>query len=329
MPPNTRSQQLASQERAPQEQHSRGFPSNDYLRTRIEGLYLGTPRICDQVVWTWNADFRGRILTLKTTKAPAILHDGGFDKNMKPPYAAGWSDEETMGKKNAQAHLCQVPIPTLLGHNDFKVYRNNIREIEELKKPRSNEDYLITSTNNNQPSLRLTHKMFSPTTKGAAEETEHTYANNEGETSSNDNPGSGTISDPESGPRALLATWPVSEPNKIVLKDMVDSGKWETNPLHVFVEGSEGRVPPSQYQSILPGAIAQIAFKLKHVQVPNGNALTMTFSTIIQEIIVLKKADPVQAPMPRTPTKRTLPRAPSFSPRKRGSAMTCNTCIIM
>ncbi|KAF9515613.1 hypothetical protein BS47DRAFT_771371 [Hydnum rufescens UP504] len=258
MPPNTRSQRLASQERAPQEQHSQGFPSNDYLRTRIEGLYLGTPGICDQVVWTWSTDFNGRILSLSTNKAPAILHgiflisdhsfylipDGGFDKEMKPPYAAAWSNEETMGRQNAWAHLCQ--------------------EIEDLKKPRSNEDYLITSTNNNQPSLRLTHKMFSPTTKGAAEETEHTYANNEGEVPSNDNPGSDTASESQSEeplpPEFFLTNWPVSEPNQIVINGMVDSGRWETNPLPLFVEGGDDIVPPSQYESILPGAIAQIAF---------------------------------------------------------------------
>jgi hypothetical protein len=111
---------------------------------------------------------------------------------------------------------------------------------------------------------------------------------------------------------------------------MVDSGKWETNPLPLFIQGVDGIVPPSQYESILPGAIAQIAFKMKHVQVKEGNALKMTFTTIIEEIIVLKKADSVQASIPRTPTaRRTLPRAPSFSPRKRGSAITCNICTIM
>jgi hypothetical protein len=122
-------------------------------------------------------------------------------------------------------------------------------------------------------------------------------------------------------PEFFLPNWPVSEPNKIVIKDMVDSGKWETNRLPLFIEGIDGIVPPSQYKSLLPGAIAQIAFIMKHVQVtepgPEGNTFKMVFTTIIEEIIVLKKADPVQAPMPRTPTtRRTLLSAPSFSPRK-------------
>ncbi|KAF9515621.1 hypothetical protein BS47DRAFT_1484439 [Hydnum rufescens UP504] len=163
--------------------------------------------------------------------------------------------------------------------------------------------------------------MFWPKTKGAAEETGHTNANNEGEATSNDNSGSDTASESQSEnplpPEFSLTKWPVSEPNKIVIKDMVDSGKWETNPLPLFVEDGGDIVPPSQYESILPGAIAQIAFIPKHVRVTEGNAFKMVFTTIIQEIIVLKKGDPVQAPMPRTPTtRRTLPRAPSFSPRK-------------
>ena len=73
----------------------------------------------------------------------------------------------------------------------------------------------------------------------------------------------------------------------------------------------------SEYEKLLPGAIAQIAFIPKYTQVKTtANIMKTSFATIIQEIIVLKKPlAPTSQPAADAP--RTLSRAPSFSPKKK------------
>jgi hypothetical protein len=65
-------------------------------------------------------------------------------------------------------------------------------------------------------------------------------------------------------PELSLANWPVSNPNNTFINDMLQSGKWETNPLPLFTQDSNDIVPPSYYDTILPGSISQIAFILDH-----------------------------------------------------------------
>ena len=87
---------------------------------------------------------------------------------------------------------------------------------------------------------------------------------------------------------------------------MVDLGTWESDPLPLFIEGVEGVMRPSEYEKLLPGAIAQIAFIPKYTQVKTtANIMKTSFATIIQEIIVLKK--------PLAPTSQPAADAPSHS----------------
>ena len=150
------------------------FPSNERLRTRIEGFYLGTPNLSQKFHWTWNSQHGGNILTEKATAAPAILHgvffvsgrpfrmypDANFNSDHKPEWATGMEDEIAMARTPAWMLLRQVPDPTILGHTDFTKYFANIHDFEELAKPLSTTDSTLSSSENNIPGIRLSHKMF-------------------------------------------------------------------------------------------------------------------------------------------------------------------------
>ena len=99
---------------------------------------------------------------------------------------------------------------------------------------------------------------------------------------------------------------------------LIDSNVWESNPLPLFAESNiENIIPPSEYASILPGCIAQVVFTAKYNQV-GGRGGKKFFSTIVQEIIVLKKHDEVSESTGEAASpKRKLPRAASFSPQKK------------
>ncbi|KAF9503445.1 hypothetical protein BS47DRAFT_1369533 [Hydnum rufescens UP504] len=123
-------------------------------------------------------------------------------------------------------------------------------------------------------------------------------------------------------PEFLLVNWPVSKPNNTCINNMVQSGKWEMNPLQLFTEDGKDIVPPLHYETLLLGSITQIAFILKYSQVKTPNGFKTTFSIIIPEIIVLKKPHPSHAASPQTPSKKwSLPWAPSFLPKKKDRNM--------
>ncbi len=99
---------------------------------------------------------------------------------------------------------------------------------------------------------------------------------------------------------------------------MLESQRWQTNPLRAYHEGKNDVIPPSEYESALRGATVQISFTLSCHLIGGPSGKRATFSAQIGEIIVLKK--PMIFPANRgdngSPSKRSF-TGPSFSPPKR------------
>jgi hypothetical protein len=52
-------------------------------------------------------------------------------------------------------------------------------------------------------------------------------------------------------PEFGLEQWPVSNFNKAILDNMVESKGWLTNPLHAYCEGNIQVIPLTEYESAL------------------------------------------------------------------------------
>ncbi|KAF9504479.1 hypothetical protein BS47DRAFT_1368766 [Hydnum rufescens UP504] len=147
----------------------------------------------------------------------------------------------------------------------------------------------------NPHKIVLTNNEITPQHKGSS----HDHANTSTHNTQTDNP---------LLPEFSLPNWPMSELNKSLIDNLVQSGKWDMNPLPLFTEDSDDIVPPWDYNTLLPGLIAQITFILKYTQVKTPNGFKTTFTMIMQEIIVLKKPLPSHtAPPQMLSKKQSLP----------------------
>ncbi|KAF8312434.1 uncharacterized protein EI90DRAFT_3023010 [Cantharellus anzutake] len=126
------------------------LPSNDELRSRIDGIYLGDPDVISQLKWSYSKGGRCHVLTHKSTPAahnppPALLHgcfkvvrspfyfspDGGFKaKAASVNFGGRTTEEEAMGKANSWARLERVGDEDILGYEDFPVYVKNLKALE-------------------------------------------------------------------------------------------------------------------------------------------------------------------------------------------------------
>ncbi|KAF8329707.1 uncharacterized protein EI90DRAFT_3124938 [Cantharellus anzutake] len=167
------------------------LPSNDELRSRIDGIYLGDPDVISQLKWSYSKGGRCHVLTHKSTPAahnppPALLHgcfkvvrspfyfspDGGFKaKAASVNFGGRTTEEEAMGKANSWARLERVGDEDILGYEDFPVYVKNLKALEgQVREGQTSVYSIVTDEGTLGTEIKIIHRMF----ESALASTSHT-----------------------------------------------------------------------------------------------------------------------------------------------------------
>lgn len=152
--------------------------SNDTLRTRIDGLYLGDKGLANTTTWRYSKDARSFMLMKRPTSnrvapEPITLHgvfsishnsfrllpDSGYNPKYKPSFHAHLSNEEALAKANASAQFSQAPKGTF-GHSDFDTYLTNLKAFEIQTGQAASADESIIKSFGLDQQIKLSHKMI-------------------------------------------------------------------------------------------------------------------------------------------------------------------------
>jgi hypothetical protein len=74
-------------------------------------------------------------------------------------------------------------------------------------------------------------------------------------------------------------------------------------------------ISPTRFSTVLPGALVEVTFSLKHYYIKKNNVETNSFSASVQEVVILKPAPP-SVPSPFQNRKIAGALSVSQSPRK-------------
>ncbi|KAG8707404.1 hypothetical protein FRC08_000513 [Ceratobasidium sp. 394] len=272
-------------------------------KAREDELYLGHDDLATKTEWKVGGT-GSDILTNKKTGEAAILsavgvltHDGNF---FEPN--AGFQGEGSMKDwqlaKGAVRAMAESKATALLGAvpsmaDEFKQSIANLSALLSNVVPYVDQFGMMVKQGD-RSFLKLTHEMFVPREGASASDLDPKALAN-----SDDSQGVELPSEANILPAFQIENWPVSEVN-IHLRDAM-AKFYRVIPIPAFREGNDHPVIPSNYTTVLRGALVRVYFTVSHKVLRRKNPHSF-FTATLDEIIILQ----VHKPTDLTPSRARL-----------------------